>query len=150
MELQEKSVHVGHHPLRSTSDGLPNLVGATCVAPAMRIWMHGILPCLISKSSLHEQLYQIRPSAMRPDATIFIAIRFDFFAACKSSALVACHAPSNRPMPLFTSDLLIAVALHHCRLIPTSGEGILAILEHRTYTCSTNNPSTRQHGLCRI
>ena len=135
MELQEKSVHVGHHPLRSTSDGLPNLVGATCVAPAMRIWMHGILPCLISKSSLHEQLYQIRPSAMRPDATIFIAIRFDFFAACKSSALfdffdfstlrpqsliphflfnrpslVACLAPSERPMPLLQVISIIVVA----------------------------------------
>ena len=72
MELQEKSVHVGHHPLRSTSDGLPNLVGATCVAPAMRTSMHGIPPCSISKSSLHEQPYQIRSSAMQADATVFI------------------------------------------------------------------------------
>ena len=180
MELQEKSIHIGHHPLRSASDGLPNLVGATYVAPAMRTSMHGIPPySTIGKSSLHEQPYQIRPSAMRPDATIFLAIQnrpvSTFFVTYKSStfstffdfsilrpqsliphilfnrpSLIACYAPSEPPMPLFTSDFHYRGRKHRCRQILTFGDEILAILEYRTYTCSTNNPLTWQCGLCRI
>ena len=63
--------------MRSASNGLLYLVGATYVSPAIRIWMHGILPCsTIRKSSQYtEQRNRIGPSAMRLDATI--SLQFD-------------------------------------------------------------------------
>ncbi len=166
--------------MRSASDGLLNLVGLTCVSPATKNRMHGIPSCWIPRrSSQYEQLHRIGPSAMRLDATIFLAIRyrpvstFSMLAIfstfrlfdiptmdlpCSPSyqlmlnrpLLVASNAPSDTPEPLFTSDFHRRCHKHRCRPIPISGEEILAFLELRTYTCSTNNLSTWQRGLCMI
>ena len=65
-------------------------------------------------------------------------------------SLVASNTLFDAPEPLFTSDFHNRCRKHRCRQILTSGEKILAFLELRTYTCSTNNPSTWQRGLCRI
>ena len=180
MELQKRRIQAGCHPLRSALNGLPNTVGAICDSPAMRTSMHGILPCSITHKNLQkvEQLYQIRPSAMQADATIFLVVQFNFFTTCKSSAsfnffnffnfptagghsspsfhqtlnwtsLVACLAPSKQLIPLFIRDFYHCYCIHRCCQILTSREEILAILEHRTDTYSVNTV-THQRGLCRI
>ena len=64
----------------ATMDGLLNLVGATCVSPVMRTWMHSILPCstLTQRSSQYE-LYRIGRNAMRLDAIIFLQFDIALF-----------------------------------------------------------------------
>ena len=76
---------------------------------------------------------------------LFVTIYSSFF---NRPSLVASSAPSDRPMPLFTSILCGCYRIHRCRNILTSGEETLAFPELRTCTCF-HQPSTtcRYRGL---
>ena len=178
MELQKRRGQAGQHPLRSASDGLPNLVGATCVAPAMRTSMHGILPCSITrKSSQYEQPNHTASGLVPCRQTPPFSLQFDstFFASCKSSIFFdffnfSTFLLQTFPLSPFLTFYLIGhrssrdtlYPMHRstysqvplCSLSPYIAVAQSRLPEKKSWqswnTCSTNNPSTWQCGLYRI
>ena len=148
LELQKTCVQADCNPLGTAMDCLLYLVGATCISPGMRFWTYGIRPCSITPTSSQHELYSIRPSAMRLDATIFIPRflplgvlkffqLFDFFRLSNipskhwSYLTFAHRIPFNHrsslamPHPKQRSHYsqvfyVVAVAYYRCRQILTS------------------------------
>ena len=154
--LRKRCLQARLLPSRSASDGHPNQVASTIVSPAMRNQMHGIPPCSTRQTlcPIGPSVMQVDATVfLRFDIALFSTFSmlanlrhffdfFDFFYFFNFStlrpqslipylllnrpSLVACFAPSDRPMPLFTSIWHRRCPKHRCRQILTSEKDILA------------------------